>query len=80
MTGRLELAWVPDESAVAYTVPSSERTNTLWIQPVNGDPPYQSGNPDGDPIISLSFSSDPDSVAFVQGRSKHDFAMLTGLR
>ena len=79
-TGRLELAWVPDESAVAYAVPASDRTNTLWIQPVNGDPPYQSANLDGDPIIYLSFSSDPDSVAFVQGRWKHDFAMLTGLQ
>jgi Tol biopolymer transport system component len=78
-TGRVELAWLPDESAVAYTM-SGDRTNAVWIQPVNGDPPRQSANLDGDPILCLSFPSDADSVTFVQGRWKHDFAMLTGLQ
>jgi DNA-binding winged helix-turn-helix (wHTH) protein/Tol biopolymer transport system component len=78
--GRVELAWLPDESAFGYTISNTEGASAFWMQPMDGSPPYQSGEIEGDPIIFLSFGSNTNSVAFVQGFFRHDVVMLSGLQ
>jgi Tol biopolymer transport system component len=79
-TGRIELAWVPDESAVAYSISQPDGTNTLWIQPMDGSERYRSADLGEDQVIYLSFLTEKDSIGYVQGRWKHDFVMLTGFQ
>ena len=78
--GRYELAWLPDESGVAYSMSEPESTNALWIQPLTAAAPYQSAEVEGDPIIFLSFTSEMDTFAYVQGTWQHDIVMLSGLQ
>jgi Tol biopolymer transport system component/DNA-binding winged helix-turn-helix (wHTH) protein len=79
--GRFELAWLPDESAVAYTLSDFEdETNTLWLQPIGGGPPSRTADLGDEEIIFLSFTPEKDSIAFTQGRWSHDVVMLSGLQ
>ena len=79
--GRFELAWLRDESAIAYTLSEVEgEANTLWIQSVDGGPPLRAANLGDEEISFLSFTAQPDSVAFIHGGWKHDVVMLSGLQ
>lgn len=78
--GRLELAWLPDESAVAYTSSALEgETNTVWIQQTGGGPPRLAATLGDEEIRSLAFTPQGDSLVFVQGSWKHDMVLLSGL-
>jgi hypothetical protein len=79
--GRYELAWLPDESAIAYSLSDSEgETNSLWIQSLAGGEPRRSGDLGHEEIAFLSFVPEADSIAFAQGGWKHDLVILGGFR
>ncbi len=79
--GRFELAWLPNETAVAYTLSDLEgEANILWIQPLDGGAPYKMADLGDEEIIFLSFLPQTDSIALAQGRWKHDAVMLSGLQ
>jgi Tol biopolymer transport system component len=79
--GRLELAWLPDESAIAYTSSELEgELHTLWFQSIEGGPPQSAATLGEEEIRFLAFTPHPDSIAFVQGGWKHDMVLLSGLQ
>ena len=79
--GRLELAWLPDESSIAYSASALEgETNTLWLQSVAGGSPRVAATLGDEEIRVLAFAPGSDFIAFVQGGWKHDAVLLSGLQ
>jgi Tol biopolymer transport system component len=79
--GRFEIAWLPDETGIGYTLADEEGgPNSLWIQPIDGGAPRRTVNLGSEEIGLLSFSPGPDSITFAQGGWKHDLVLLSGFR
>ncbi len=75
------IAWLPDGKSVAYNLADDDfENNTLWFQPLDGQPPRRIADLGDEAVHSLALSPDGKAVAIVQGSWKHDAVLLKGLR
>jgi serine/threonine protein kinase/Tol biopolymer transport system component len=71
--------WTPDNQGIAYINPT-DRTN-LWVQPVDGGPPFQKTHwAGGLAIDDFAWSPDGKQLGIVRSHEATDIVMFDGLK
>jgi Tol biopolymer transport system component len=74
----IEIAWLPDKSAVVYILTNSEYGSAaVWLQPLNGQGPQRICELGDDEIRNWAVSHDGKSFAVVRGGWKYDASLIT---
>ena len=70
------LSWTPDSRGLAY-VNRSGGTSNIWVQPLDGQPPYPLTDfKDGD-LSEFAFSPDGNRLAMLREASESDVVLIT---
>jgi Tol biopolymer transport system component len=70
--------WAPNDRSLAYIGPHEAN---IWIQPLDGKPPYQLTRfGDGRPIVDFAWSHDRKRLAIARATVTNDIVLFKGLR
>ncbi len=71
------LHWSPDGRAILHL---DENLSNLWSEPVDGGPPTQVTNFNGDQIFNFAWSHDGKWLALARGKVTNDVVLITDLK
>lgn len=75
------LKWSPDGGSLTYILALSEyESNTLWQQPLNGNPPHKIADMGNERISAYAPSPDGKSFAISKGNWRYDAVLIKGLK